>query len=64
MLSVPPSLLSRHRGPFPPQHLHVVDLINVLQTESRFALRHDGFLKVVRKWNFGEVDNLKYGQEG
>lgn len=49
---------------FPPQLLRVIDLINVLGSKWGFALCHDGFLKVARKWNFGEVDDLQYGQEG
>lgn len=52
-----------HSGPLAPQHLPVIALINVLDTESRLALCHDGFLKDVRKQNFGAVDNLKYGQD-
>ena len=31
---------------------------------NQFALCHDGFLKLKRKGNFGEVDDLKYEQKG
>lgn len=52
-----------HRARWASRYFHVIDLINVLDTELGFALCQGGFLEAVRKWNFGEIDDLKYGQE-